>query len=124
VGDLRDDLRVILARNIKSARETLRLTQSVLAENAHISLSYIVDIERRRTWVSDKTLSNIACALNMEAYELLMPANIRKQNDASNILPRVAELIHAKKNELKDNSDRVMDDLARDVIKLFSDRLE
>jgi hypothetical protein len=55
----------------------------------------------------------------MEAYELLMPAGALKREEASNILPRVAELIQGKKTELKDNSDRVMDDLARDVIKFF-----
>lgn len=121
MSDLRDDIRVILAQNIRTARETLRLTQSALAESAHVSLPYIVDIERRRTWVSDKTLSNIAYALNMEAYELLMPARTRELGGNSALLPRIAELIEAKKTELKNNSDRVMDELARDVIKLFSD---
>ncbi|MDR2658578.1 MAG: helix-turn-helix domain-containing protein [Spirochaetaceae bacterium] len=115
-----DDLRVILAQNVKTARKTLRLTQSGLAENANISLSYVVDIERRRSWVSDKTLSSIACALNMEAYELLMPSEIRKIDDTAALLPGITALIEAKKIELKEHSDTVIDELARDVIKLFS----
>jgi transcriptional regulator with XRE-family HTH domain len=119
VGDFNHDLRVILAQNVKNARKMLRLTQAGLAENAHISLSYVVDIERRRTWVSDKTLSDIARALNMEAYELLMPSEIRKIDESAALLPGIAALIGEKKIELKENSDVVMDGLARDIMNLL-----
>jgi transcriptional regulator with XRE-family HTH domain len=120
VGGFSDDLRFILAQNVKNARKTLRLTQSSLAENANISVSYVVDIERRRSWVSDKTLSSIAGALNMEAYELLMPSEARQIDEKSALLPGITALIEEKKIELKENSDTVMDRLAGDIIKLFS----
>jgi transcriptional regulator with XRE-family HTH domain len=67
-------LRSILARNIKTGRAELRLTQEKLAEYADISLPYMTDIERCRTWVSERTLTNIARALHREPYELLIPA--------------------------------------------------
>jgi transcriptional regulator with XRE-family HTH domain len=122
MGGLDDDLRAILSQNIKNARESLHLTQSGLAESARISLSYIVDIERRRTWVSDKTLVSIAGALNMRPFELLMPAEGSRAGEGGvALLPRITDIIGTKKSELKDSSDKVMGDLARDIIKLFAD---
>ena len=66
-------MRSILSQNIKNARGTLHIAQEKLAEYADLSLSSIIDIERCRTWVSDRTLLNIAKVLNMEAYQLLVP---------------------------------------------------
>jgi transcriptional regulator with XRE-family HTH domain len=68
------DLREILSRNIKFIRKSMHISQAKLAEHTEISLSYLVDIERCRTWVSHKTLQSLARALNREAWELLLPA--------------------------------------------------
>lgn len=114
-----DNLRTILAQNIKKARETLHLTQSNLAENANISLFSVIDIERRRTWVSDRTLINIAKALNKRPYELLTPAENQKTEDEARLLPLITELIGSKKSQLRESSDRVMDELTREIIRLF-----
>lgn len=65
-----DDVRTLLARNIKIHRKTLGITQSKLAELAEISEPYMNDIERCQTWVSDKTLAKLAWALNVEIHEL------------------------------------------------------
>jgi transcriptional regulator with XRE-family HTH domain len=93
-------LRKILSQNIKNARSALHITQASLAASAEISVSHMVDIELCRTWVSDKTLTNIAKALNMEAYELLTPEKTGKldhQKAENQVLRRTAELIKAKK---------------------------
>jgi len=68
------DLRQILAQNIKTCRKRLHITQAKLAEHASISISYLNNIERCQTWVSDKTLRSLAKTLNREAWELLSPA--------------------------------------------------
>jgi transcriptional regulator with XRE-family HTH domain len=113
------DLRTILSQNIRNARETLRITQAKLAEYAGLSLSSVIDIERCRTWVSDKTLTNIARALNMEAYQLLLPLEPATAgvNREKNMTEHIAALIHAKKLELRKITDESMEDLLREIMR-------
>lgn len=67
------DLRKVLAQNIKRRRKELGMTQVKLAEYADLSEPYMNDIERCKTWVSDKTLLQLAFALHVNPYELLVP---------------------------------------------------
>jgi transcriptional regulator with XRE-family HTH domain len=72
------DIRTILAQNLKTARQTLQITRVKLAEQAGISAPYLADIERRRTWVSDKTLQSLAKALNLSPWELIYTPDPKK----------------------------------------------
>ena len=115
------DLRKIISQNIRNARTALHITQAKLAVYADISVSHMVDIELCRTWVSDKTLSRIAKALNMEAYELLIPESAvksayRKEENLS--LRRVAALIKSKKSLLRKTVSETMDDLVLEIVQL------
>ena len=117
------DLRKILSQNIKNARSALHITQAKLAAYADISVSYMVDIELCRTWVSDKTLVSIARALNMEAYELLIPEQTGKsdcQKAENLVFQRIAELIKAKKSLLKRTAGETMDNLMLDILRLHT----
>jgi transcriptional regulator with XRE-family HTH domain len=71
--DKSQDLRKILASNIKKQREKLGITQENLAEKADISAAMMNDIEGCRTWISDKTLKNLSSALNIDTYRLFIP---------------------------------------------------
>jgi transcriptional regulator with XRE-family HTH domain len=117
------NLRLILAQNIKSAREALHITQAKLAEYADISLPYMTDIEHCKTWVSDKTLGNIARALNMEAHELLIPPGKenKSQSKEQALLRQIARLIQEKKRALRQTTGDSMDDLILQIIRLYSD---
>jgi transcriptional regulator with XRE-family HTH domain len=115
------DLRTILSRNIKNTREALHITQAKLAEYAGLSLSSIIDIERCRTWVSDKTLTNIARALNRDVYQLFVPpepaeAGPGREKDRTEHL---AALIHAQKLALRKITDERMEELLRDILQLY-----
>jgi transcriptional regulator with XRE-family HTH domain len=66
-------LRKTLSANIKKHRENLNFTQEKLAEAAGMSANMVNDIEGCRTWISDKTLVNLATALNIEIYRLFIP---------------------------------------------------
>jgi len=66
-------LRQILAENLKEHRKTLGLSQEKLAEMAGLSWQTVNSIECHRTWVSDKTLENLADALKIESFQLLLP---------------------------------------------------
>jgi transcriptional regulator with XRE-family HTH domain len=118
------DLRTLLSQNIKNARGTLHITQAKLAEYADISLSSVVDIERCRTWVSDKTLLNIARALNKEAYQLLLPLKPAAGADEDRerrLLEQIAVLIRAQKLALRKITDESMENLLLEIIRLYAE---
>jgi len=120
VGKIRD-LRRILSENIRKNRVSLRISQEKLAESADISVSLLRDIEYCKSWVSEKTLSKIAHALNLEAYELLIPENVEKKEKpgGKNVaLQQTAAVIKAKGKLLRKNVDKTMDDLILEIIKL------
>ena len=74
--DKTETLRKTLSANIKKHREFLGITQEKLAEKAGISANMINDIEGCRSWISDKTLVNIASALQVETYCLFIPISL------------------------------------------------
>ena len=80
------DLRKILSKNIKKHRELLCLSQEKLAEKAGISTNMVRDIEGCRTWVSDKTLINIAEALKTDVYRLFIPETILEEENYKTVL--------------------------------------
>lgn len=71
--DKSQNLRKILAANIKKQREKLGITQENLAEKADISAAMMNDIEGCRTWISDKTLKKLSSALEIDTYRLFIP---------------------------------------------------
>ena len=120
VGKIRD-LRKVLSENIRKNRTLLHISQAKLAEYAGISVPHMLDIEYCKTWVSEKTLSKIAKALNLEAYELLIPENNEKKEKSggkNRTLQQTAEVIKAKRRLLRKQVDETMDDLILEIIKL------
>jgi transcriptional regulator with XRE-family HTH domain len=120
VGKIRD-LRKILSENIRKNRAALHISQEKLAESADISMPYMQNIEYCKTWVSDKTLSKIARALNVEAYELLIPEGSKEGGQAGRnnaAMRQTAGLINAKKRELRKQTSEAMDDLILEIVKL------
>ena len=53
----------------------MNLSQEKLAELADVSVQMIKRIEGRRTWVSDKMLTNLAGVLGVAAFQLLVPSD-------------------------------------------------
>ena len=70
-----EPLREYLSANIKARREALNISQEKLAELADVSIQMIKGIEGRRTWVSDKMLTNLANVLGVSAFQLLVPSS-------------------------------------------------
>ena len=101
------DLRKILSQNIRDNRGALHISQAKLAESADISVSHVVDIEYCKTWVSDKTLNSIAKALNLEAYELLMPEKNGKKTEEGQALQRIADII--KLSDIYAGHEKILD---------------
>ena len=68
-----EKIRQVLAHNIKKRRESLGMTQEELAELSNLSLQTINTIEGCRMWISDKSITRLAKALNIEVFQLFMP---------------------------------------------------
>jgi transcriptional regulator with XRE-family HTH domain len=68
-----NNVRRTLSDNIRFFRGRLAFSQAVLAEKADISIDFLSQIERGNKWPYPDTLFRIACALNIEVYELFKP---------------------------------------------------
>ena len=69
-----------LGENIKRVRKSKKLTQFELAEKANVSEDTIKSLEQGRTWCSDKTLSQITEALEIDVVKLFMPVGTSFNN--------------------------------------------
>jgi transcriptional regulator with XRE-family HTH domain len=125
--DESQDLRLILSQNIRAARSVLRLSQAKLAEYSGISLPHLIDIEHCKTWVSDKTLKNIALALNKEVYQLLVPAGDQQvlshhagKKDSDLLRDQIVAAIDEKSSKLKKNTENILKDLTIEILRLHS----
>jgi transcriptional regulator with XRE-family HTH domain len=89
----RQNLRQILAANIKEQRKILEISQEKLAEMAGLSWQTINSIECQRTWVSDNTLEVLATVFKIETFQLLMPSETRAaiSLNSTEALRRLAE---------------------------------
>jgi transcriptional regulator with XRE-family HTH domain len=73
------------------------MSQAALAERAGISIPFLSDIERGNKWPYMDTLINIANALNVDAYELLKPAEADSKENTDALLKYIevfSTLIH------------------------------
>lgn len=110
-----DDVRKVLAQNIKQRRKELGITQAKLAELADISEPYMNDIERCQTWISDKTLSKLAWALNLELHELFIEKNEHSEKNTNQKDTYI--LFQKHKQEIHDYIEKSFDTLIREVMK-------
>jgi transcriptional regulator with XRE-family HTH domain len=65
-----EEIRGILASNMKIHRQRLGITQPELAERADLSTNFIGMIEQERKFPSPEKLDRIAAALEIETSEL------------------------------------------------------
>jgi len=109
-----DDVRRILAKNIKKRRKELGITQIRLAELAEISEPYMNDIERCQTWVSDKTLAKLAHALNLSLDQLFINGEATDfELDKKNIYL----LFQQCKENMHESVENSLENLLRDIMK-------
>jgi transcriptional regulator with XRE-family HTH domain len=95
-----EKIRKILAQNIKSRREKLGLSQEKLAEAANMSVQTINTIEGCRMWVSDKTVTRLAKALDIEVFQLFVPYQASKNELTVSPSAVLLELRQKVKNEV------------------------
>jgi len=81
-----EQVKGLLALNIKALRKKSGFSQEKLAEAADLSTQSISDIEGCRTWVSDKTLERLAKTLNVSIFQLFMPPDEDNEDNAEAFL--------------------------------------
>ena len=67
------DIQKRLAENLRKIRKNKKLTQFELAIKCDLSEAMIKNIELNRSWPSEKTLSQITKALDIDIYKLILP---------------------------------------------------
>jgi len=103
-----ESIREVFAKNVKNYREILKYSQEKLAEKAGLSVQSIKDIEGRRRWVSDNTLTNLSKALNISEFQLFIPEKSDKNNKKSSLKAMM---------DLKEKLKIYMDDQFENTIK-------
>jgi transcriptional regulator with XRE-family HTH domain len=92
--------------NIKHQRKILAISQEKLAKTAELSTQTINDIEGCRIWVSDKTMAKLAQALQVEAYQLLVPAlEGEKRRETRAPAPSSIEILLTLQQQIKNEID-------------------
>lgn len=96
-----NDIRDLLAKNLKQKRKSLGLTQSELAEKADISIRYYQSIEKdKTTWPQPEKLQSIADALNVKIEELFQ-AEEPPKNPIEDILAMLLAADEGKKAQVR-----------------------
>jgi transcriptional regulator with XRE-family HTH domain len=72
------DLRDVLATNLRRLRNEKGLAQDDLAYEAEVSRSYLSQLEKGAFYASLKIPEKLAKALEVEAYELIVPSKKRR----------------------------------------------
>jgi transcriptional regulator with XRE-family HTH domain len=70
-----DELRLLLAKNLKTLRAYRGITQDELAEYAGLTKNYIAEIETLRKYPASKRFLDLANALDVPPWLLLYDAN-------------------------------------------------
>ena len=100
------EIRGILSKNLKEQRKKLGYSQEKFAEISGLSVQTVNDIEGGRKWVSDKTISKLSAALQIECYQLLMPEFKTQNRKETNSTQQLLELM---KNLKKDIDSQIID---------------
>jgi len=74
------EIKAVLAENIKKYRSRRGWSQLFLSEKLGISANFLSQVETGKAWVSPLTLSKLASALEIEVFELFKPP---AEDDAS-----------------------------------------
>jgi transcriptional regulator with XRE-family HTH domain len=67
------ELRTVLAENIRKYRNRRGWSQLILSEKLNISANFLSEIETGKGWVSPLTITKLANTLEIEVYELFKP---------------------------------------------------
>ena len=92
------EIQTRLAHNLKRLRKRKNLTQFELAEKANISEAMVKSIELSLAWPSDKTLSQLSEALDVDIINFFLPTNTDSFINSS-LFSNIKEVVTENYNE-------------------------
>ena len=92
------EIKTRLANNLKRLRKNRNLTQFELAEKANISEAMVKSIELSLAWPSDKTLSQLSEALDVDIINFFLPTNTDSFINSS-LFSNIKEVVTENYNE-------------------------
>lgn len=92
------EIQTRLAHNLKRLRKNRNLTQFELAEKANISEAMVKSIELSLAWPSDKTLSQLSEALDVDIINFFLPTNTDSFINSS-LFSNIKEVVTENYNE-------------------------
>jgi transcriptional regulator with XRE-family HTH domain len=108
-----EEVQKILSGNVKTQRNKLQISQERLAEAAGVSVQTINDIEGGRKWVSAKTITKLAAALEVECFQLLIPDFFHQNRKETSPTQNLMKL----KERMQKSVDTLIDTQFTDFIK-------
>lgn len=87
---MKDDLRVIVAKNVKKYRKKMKMTQHGLAERIGKTVEMVCQVENNIASTKLTTLEAMAKVFDIEPYQLLMP---REYPDFESFSPELTDLM-------------------------------
>jgi transcriptional regulator with XRE-family HTH domain len=100
-----DNIREILAKNLRENRQRLNISQPKLAELANLSTHYIASIETSRKFPTPDVLERLAEALGIETHELFLVSYSAKnelENLRNDIIFEIKTLNETLADDIKD----------------------
>lgn len=95
-----EEVKLVLSKNIKLARNILGLTQETLSEKAEISLSFLKDVESTRSSISLSTLISLCQSLETTPNQLLKSFFVDSVDTSNNILQQINLLSDYQRNAI------------------------
>lgn len=91
-----------VSENLRKIRKAKKMTQLDLAIKSDLSEAMIKNIELNRSWPSEKTLSQITKALEIDVYRLFLPLSIDFEKEKEIKLSVKNELTEAFKKYIEE----------------------
>ena len=95
------EIQTRLAHNLKRLRKNRNLTQFELAEKANISEAMVKSIELSISWPSEKTLTNLAEALEIDIIRFFVPIAL-EEKEQNNLYNEIKSVIAKNFNNFLD----------------------
>jgi transcriptional regulator with XRE-family HTH domain len=86
------EIRSVFAKNVKEQRKKLGFTLERLAELTGLAVQTINDIEGGRRWVSDKTITKLSAALQIENYQLFIADFFSQNRKKDNLTQQLLDM--------------------------------
>lgn len=86
-----NQFRMLLAKNLKRARNGLNLTQQELAEKCSLSTNYLATIEIGGKFPSSDTLDKLASSLGLKPYQLFLDDGDIEAFDRQELIARFSD---------------------------------